>query len=336
MNILITGGAGMIGSVLARYFNNKKNKVFCLDNLSGGTIENVPEGCRFLGYDLVKPDKEGWLTSFLKSSNVKYVIHCAAYAAEGLSPFIREYNYLNNIVGSMRIINCSVEAGVEKFINFSSMAVYGHAKPPFKEEMDLIPADPYGLAKLTVEHDLELARKQFGLNYSTIRPHNCLSIYQNFNDPYRNCIAIWIRQAILGLPITIYGDGQQVRAFSDAEYLCAPIEKLLENLDEFSGETFNIGADKEISIIDAACVVQKVAMQFGYKTEIKHLEERDEVKFAYSDHSKAKNWLGFRDFTNFEEMVKKMFDFAVSSGRVTAHQKRMDYEINKGMYKFWK
>jgi UDP-glucose 4-epimerase len=336
MNVLITGGAGMIGSVLAKYFYNKGNGVFCLDNLSGGCIENIPEGCKFISYDLTKPDKEGSLTSYIKSHNIEHVIHCAAYAAEGLSPFIREYNYLNNVVGSMRIINCSVEAGVKKFINFSSMAVYGHAKPPFKEEMDLIPADPYGLAKLLVEHDLELARKQFGLNYSTIRPHNCLSVYQNFNDPYRNCIAIWIRQCILGMPITIYGRGDQQRAFSDSKFLCRPIEKLLENPEENIGEAFNIGADKEIKIIDAANIVLKIAEKKGFKSSIKHLEQRDEVKFAYSNHTKAKNWLGFRDFTNFEEMVEKMFDFAISSGRIKLDQEKMSYEINKGMYTFWK
>lgn len=114
------------------------------------------------------------------------------------------------------------------------MAVYGDQEPPFNEEMRPSPIDPYGVAKYGVEVDLELARKQFGLRYNIIRPHNVLGKYQNIWDRYRNVIGIFIRKTLNGQPILVYGDGEQTRAFSDIKYYMEPFDLLL---DGFDGET---------------------------------------------------------------------------------------------------
>lgn len=328
-SVLITGGAGMIGSVLARYFINKNYKVIIIDDLSGGFIENIPAEAKFYLGNICDKD---FINKTFEIEKLNFVIHCAAYAAEILSPFIRNYNYQNNLIGSVNIINACINNNIEKIINFSSFATYGDGKPPFKESDPRDPKDCYGIAKLAVEMDLKEAYEHFGLRYSTILPHNVVSKYQNYWDRYRNAIAIWIRQCSLGEDITIYGDGLQTRAFSDCKFLCEPVEKLLYSFDN---NFYNIGSDNPITIKDAAKLVLKVGMKLGFnKSKLVFLEKRKEVIHAYCDHAKAKKELNFEDNTNLENLIKDMYNHYLSFPEKKVEY--MKYEIEKNMYTFWK
>src|SRR3990167_11166940 len=207
--VLITGVAGLIGSHFSAYLADKDYKVFGIDNLSGGYRDYVPLTVNF--YDLDLNDRKNLAKLF---TNIKpdYVYHFAAYAAEGLSPFIRNFNYQNNLVCSANVINECIKNDVKKIIFTSSMAVYGKGTLPFNEEDQPKPEDPYGISKYAVEMDLEQAYKQFGLNYSIVRPHNVVGIRQNIWDKYRNVIGIWIRRVLRDESITIFGGGEQTRA----------------------------------------------------------------------------------------------------------------------------
>ena len=262
------------------------------------------------------------------SSDVLY--HFAAYAAEGLSPFIRNYNYRNNLICSANLINECVKHDT-KFIFTSSMAVYGEQEPPFTEDKRPQPIDPYGIAKYAVECDLKLAHEQFGLRYNIVRPHNVLGIYQNIWDKYRNVIGIFIRKTLNGEPILVYGDGEQTRAFSDIKYYMEPFDKLLT---DFDGETFNIGADKHFTLNSVAETVQSIGKKYGYEVPIEHGEPRHEVKHAYCDHTKAKTMLDFQDRTRLDELVESMFVWAMK--QPNRKVKHMDYEITKDIYEYWK
>lgn len=326
--ILITGNAGMIGTVLTHYFQQRGFSVVGIDNLSGGFRRNVPMGVSFHNYD-IRHDKS--VNVVFQDERPNYVIHCAAYAAEILSPFIRNFNYSNNVVGSMNVINACVNFEVEKLINFSSIATYGELNPPFRETDVRAPKDCYGIAKLAVEMDLKEAADHFGLKSSSVLPHNVVSKYQNYYDRYRNAIAIWIRQCLMNENITIFGDGSQKRSFSDCKFLCQPIERLLT---EFDGEIFNVGSDKDVTIKEAAELVLKVARNHGSKSEIVYLEPRREVKIAIADHTKAKTLLGFEDQTDLEKMIEEMYLYAMSLPKQEVEY--MPYEIDKNMYSFWK
>lgn len=327
--ILITGIAGMIGSVLARYFLSKNYIVYGIDNLSGGFKENIPDKVIFYEIDICDALK---INEIFKKDQYDYVIHCAAYAAEILSPFIRNYNYTNNLIGSINIINACINNNIKKLINFSSFATYGEGTPPFKESDIRQPKDCYGIAKLAVEMDLKEAADHFGLKYSTVLPHNVVSKYQNYWDRYRNAIAIWIRQCSNNENITIFGDGLQTRAFSDCQFLCEPIEKLLYNYDN---EIFNIGSDHAITIKHAAQLVLNVGKEFGFdNSRLIFLEQRKEVVHAYCNHEKAQALLGFKDNTNLETLIKEMFEFYLTLKPKAVEY--MDYEIDKNMYSFWK
>lgn len=327
--ILITGIAGMIGSVLSKYFLSKNYSIIGIDNLSGGFKENLSKDVKFYLADICDHEI---INKIFEIERPNYVIHCAAYAAEILSPFIRNFNYKNNVIGSINIINACINYDIEKIINFSSFATYGDGNPPFKENDLRLPKDPYGIAKLTVEMDLQQAYEHFGLKYSTLLPHNVISKYQNYWDRYRNAIAIWIRQCSLNEDITIFGNGLQTRAFSDCNFLCEPVEKLLFNYDN---EFFNIGSDSPITIKDAANLVLNIGRQFGFnKSKLCFLEKRKEVVHAYCDHSKAKNILNFKDETNLEALIKEMFEYYLQLPNKTVQY--MEYEIEKNMYSFWK
>ena len=257
-------------------------------------------------------------------------MHFAAYAAEGLSPFIRNFNYRNNLICSANLINECVTHNT-KFIFTSSMAVYGEQEPPFTEDKRPQPIDPYGIAKYAVECDLKLAHEQFGLRYNIVRPHNVLGVYQNIWDKYRNAIGIFIRKTLNGQPILVYGDGEQTRAFSDIQYYIEPFDKLLTDYDN---ETFNIGADKYFTLNEVAETVQRIGKKYGYDVQIEHGEPRHEVKHAYCDHTKAKNLLDFRDETNLEELIETMFVWAMK--QPNRKVKKMDYEVTKDIYDYWK
>jgi UDP-glucose 4-epimerase len=328
MKVLITGVAGLLGANFSRHLLNKGYKVVGIDDLSGGYEDSVPSAVTFYRQDL---SNRKAIDEIFASEKPDYVFHFAAYAAEGLSPFIRNYNYTNNVLASANVINACINHDIKKVIFTSSMAVYGVGNPPFTETQLPTPEDPYGIAKYAVEMDLKLAHEMFGLKYSIVRPHNVVGIYQNIWDRYRNVIGIWIRKALAGEPLTIFGDGTQIRAFSDIKFYMDPFEKLMTAHD---GETFNIGADKHYTINEAADAVIDVAKELGIDAAKVHLEPRNEVHTAYCDHSKAHKLLGFEDNTNLRETIMKMFKWAQE--QPNRPMKNMDYEIEKNMYSFWK
>lgn len=326
--VILTGCAGLLGANFSRYLLDRGYKVIGVDDLSGGYEDFLPSHKNFKFYKL---DLESGDVDFIfKEENPEVVFHFAAYAAEGLSPFIREFNYRNNVISSTRIVNECIKHDC-KLIFTSSMAVYGDQPAPFTEDMLPDPVDPYGVAKYTTEMDIKLAGSQFGLRYTIVRPHNILGIYQNIWDIYRNVIGIFIKKVLDGDPMVVYGDGEQTRAFSDVDFLLPVFEDMIESHD---GEIFNIGADKEWTINEVANIVKEVAQEKNYEASIEYGEERHEVKYAYCDHTKAKEVAKFSDETNVYELIKKMFTWA--NHQPKRESKKMVYEIDKGIYSYWK
>jgi UDP-glucose 4-epimerase len=327
--IFITGCAGLLGANFSRYLLEKGYFVVGVDNFFGGYKEFLPIHENFKFYEADLYDNKS-ISDIFEKHKFDCVYHFAAYAAEGLSPFIRRFNYINNVVNSMSVINECINRNI-KIIFTSSMAVYGGQEPPFVETMIPTPVDSYGIAKFSVEQDLACGLSQFNLRYNIIRPHNVLGIYQNIWDKYRNVIGIFIRQSLNNQPITIYGDGEQTRAFSDIKYYMKPFEMLI---DGFDGETFNIGADKHYTILEVANKVKLIASKYGYETDIIHLEPRHEVKHAYCDHTKAKDKLEFIDDTDIDVLIEDMFVWAINQPQ--REVKKVEYEIVNKIYSYWK
>ncbi|MBN2242221.1 MAG: NAD-dependent epimerase/dehydratase family protein, partial [Acidobacteria bacterium] len=182
--ILVTGGAGFIGSHVAEELLNRRHEVTVLDDLSGGFPENVASQARFVQGSI---NDVKLIETLFAEECYEYVFHLAAYAAEGLSHFIKRFNYTNNLIGSVNLINASINGGVRCFVFTSSIAVYGTSPQlPMTEETAAQPEDSYGIAKLAVEQELAACKPMFDLNYVIFRPHNVYGERQNIGDKYRN------------------------------------------------------------------------------------------------------------------------------------------------------
>lgn len=325
---LVTGGAGFIGSHVADELIKMGHKVVVLDDLSGGFISNInPKAIFYKG----SVTNEKILDKIFAENKIDYIYHLAAYAAEGLSHFIRKFNYENNLVGSINLINRAVRYNVKHFVFTSSIAVYGTNQTPMVETLTPLPEDPYGISKYAIELDLKAAHEMFGLNYTIFRPHNVYGERQNHGDPYRNVLGIFINNLMKNKPMTIFGDGKQTRAFSYIGDVAPHIAKSVE-VPKAQNEVFNIGADQPYSILD---LVTTIADAMSVEPKIEFLPSRIEVVNAYSDHSKANKIFGIKKTTDMKNGVKKMVDWSLSVGPKNP-KKFKNIEIEKNMPPSWK
>ena len=324
---LVTGGAGFIGSHVAECLLRMGHDVVVVDDLSGGYKENVPAGATFVAGSILD---HAMIERLFEKYKFDYVYHFAAYAAEGLSHFIKRFNYNNNVIGSVNLINAAVNHRAKSFIFTSSIAVYGAGQTPMTEEMIPVPEDSYGIAKLCIEQELRVSHEMFGLDYIIFRPHNVFGERQNIGDRYRNVVGIFMNQILNGEPMTIFGDGEQERAFTHIDDV-APVIAESINFPAACNQVFNVGADVPFTVNYLA---QVVAAAMGAECKVKHLEARNEVKSAFSDHSKAEIVFGKRKKTSLEEGVRQMVAWVRAHGARTSPVFR-NIEILKNLPPSW-
>ena len=327
--VLITGVAGLLGSRLADWIieNKPEYEVVGVDDLSGGYAENVHKDVKFWQMNLTEHPIE----NIFESHKIDYVFHFAAYAAEGLSPFIRCYNYDNNLKSTAKIINECIKHDVKRLVFTSTLAVYGHGNGGiFDESQQQAPIDPYGVAKYGCEMDIQIAGEQHGLDWCIIRPHNVYGVKQNIWDKYRNVLGIWMYQHLNGEDMTIFGDGTQTRAFSFIDDSLEPLWNSAVR-EKASKEIINLGGIEEISIKDASFLLREVIGEGN----IVHLEPRHEVKHSIPTYQKSIDLLGFEYKTDMKEGLTQMWEWA----KEQPMRERFvwpEYELDKGIYSFWK
>ncbi len=324
---LVTGGAGFIGAHVVKELLKSGHEVLVLDDLSGGSRDNVDAEAAFI---------EGSVTDHLlvgrifSENKIDYVYHLAAYAAEGLSHFIKRFNYSNNLIGSVNLINESVRHNIRCFVFTSSIAVYGKGQLPMRESMVPRPEDPYGIAKLAVEQELKVTKEMFDLDYVIFRPHNVYGEYQNIGDKYRNVLGIFMNQLLQGKSLTIFGDGSQTRAFSYIGDIVPAIAGCVEVPEAYNG-IFNIGAEQDYTVRELAEIIMKT---LDIKGDIRYLPERNEVKHAYSDHSRAAEVFHITEHTPLEEGVRRMAEWVKHAG-VRKTKSFENIEITKKLPPVW-
>lgn len=323
MRTIITGGAGFIGSHIARRI---PGDVAIIDDLSGGYWRNIPPGVRFFRHSLT--DKPGIEKAFAEFEP-DLVIHCAAYAAEGLSHWMRRYCFEQNLVGWANLANAAIRHNVQRIVTLSSMSVYGSNQVPFTEDLTPAPEDPYGAGKAAVEADLRSIGAVQGMEWIIVRPHNVYGPRQNLADPYRNVVAIFLRQALAGQPLTVFGDGQQIRAFSYIDDVARAIMSLA--IGPRQGYIVNVGGDEPIRILDLA---QRVLEATGSEAGIRHLPTRYEVRDAWCQHNVLRDLLGEWDTTNMPSGLAEMTTWARELE--IGPMRRYDYEIERNLYVAWR
>jgi UDP-glucose 4-epimerase len=279
--VLVTGAAGFIGSHVVDHCLATGMHVVATDDLSGGFRENVDPRAHWVQGDL---RDAAFVASLWDGGRFDAVYHLGAYAAEGLSHFIRAYNYRTNLEASVHLINQAVRHNASRFVFTSSIAVYGAGQVPMSEDMVPRPEDPYGISKYAVELDLAAAYEMFGLEYTIFRPHNVYGERQNVADRYRNVIGIFMNNALQGKPMPVFGDGRQTRAFSHIDDV-APIIARAPLVPDSVNQVYNIGADNPYSILQLA---EEIGLAFALEPVLEHLPPRNEVVHAFADHAKVR------------------------------------------------
>ena len=325
---LITGGAGFIGSHIVNHLLKQDHRVIVLDDLSGGDIENVNSEAVFYEGSILDVNL---INSLFEEYKFSYVYHIAAYAAEGLSHFIRNFNYQNNLIGSINLINASINNKVKCFVFTSSIAVYGTNTLPLTETQHPQPEDPYGIAKYAVEMDLINARKMFGMDYIIFRPHNVYGKHQNIGDKYRNVVGIFMNQILQEKPLSIFGNGEQTRAFTHIDDV-APYIANSVNIPKARNSVFNIGSDTVYSVKELAV---EVSNAMHSDVEILQLEQREEVVDAHANHKKFDAVFNPKPQVGLKTGLSQMAEWVKSHGSRSSKEFQ-NIEITENLPESWK
>ena len=303
MKVLVTGGAGFIGSHVVDRLVNDGHQVRIIDNLSSGTLENILKHlnsgkCEFLKGDIRDPN------IVAKSLNeVESVVHLAAIISVPLSVKNPELTFDVNLSGTLNLLRLSAKEGVGRFVFASSCAVYGDPESlPIKEEAATNPISPYAQSKIEAENaSIDFSERRL-LPSVVLRFFNVYGPRQANND-YSGVITRFIDCTKQKLPLTIYGDGSQTRDFVNVNDI---IEAIVASLTKakVKGQVFNIGTGKPTSINELAKTVLDTA---GMELQISYKEPRaGEIKDSYADIAKAKMCLDYKPSVSLKDGLKHL------------------------------
>lgn len=300
MKVLVTGGAGFIGSHIVDLLLERGNDVIVVDNLSTGQETHLRPEVSFYRADIT----DGRLADIIAKTRPDVVIHQAAQIHVTTSVQDPLHDAKINIIGTLNLLEACRHAGVRKVIYASSAAVYGNPQYlPIDEGHPVMPLSGYGISKHTPEHYLQVYAQLHGLTYTVLRYANVYGIRQ---DPRGEggVISIFMEKLLKGEPITVFGDGEQTR---DYIYVEDVARANVAALTEGDGQILNIGTGQKTSINELIALFEEVS---GKKMEINHAPERPgDIKHSYFDNRRAVQLLNWQPETDLSTGLRKTWEY---------------------------
>ncbi|MGE4384338.1 MAG: SDR family NAD(P)-dependent oxidoreductase [Endomicrobiaceae bacterium] len=302
MNILVTGGAGFIGSNITDALIEKKHKVIILDDLSTGNKRNINKKAKFYNFSVTDADKT---ERIFNKEKIDVVIHHAAQLDVRKSVADPSFDAEVNIKGTINILESSRKNNVKKIIFASSGGtIYGECSKKAPDEKAFAnPLSPYGVAKLSVEHYIKCYNAIYGLKYTILRYAN---VYGPRQDPYGEAgvVAIFIGKMLKNEEIFIFGDGKQLR---DYVYVQDVVAANLKALTKADNEIINIGTNETLSVNRLA---KELAAITEYKQKPVYKKKRSGELFkSCLDNTKAKKILKWKPETDIKTGLKETVAF---------------------------
>ncbi len=301
VNVLVTGGAGFIGSHTVDILKERGYDVSVLDNLSSGKRDNLKKEVKFFPLDIT-----GNIDSVFKETKPERVLHLAAQASVVKSVKDPMFNAKVNVLGTLNILEACRKHDVRRIVFASTGgALYGNpSKIPVPEDYPIKPISPYGISKYEAELYIQHYGEIYGIEWVNLRYGN---VYGPRQDPYGEAgvIAIFANKMLKGERPIIYGDGEQTRDFVYVTDVARA--NLIATESKFKNDCFNIGTGKEVSVNKVFSILKDM---IGYEGDAIYAEERPgEVRRIVLDCKKAEEKLGWRAEVDLEEGIRKFVDF---------------------------
>jgi UDP-glucose 4-epimerase len=300
MKILITGGAGFIGSHLCEKYTTEGQTVLCLDNFMNGDLGNIRGLLNYSNFKLIKGDVKDIDLLEKIVRDVDVVIHLAAQIHVDRSILEPKLTYDINIFGTLNILELARRYDISKVIHTSTSEVYGSAQyVPMNENHPLDAPHPYGASKVAADRMCNAYIQTYGVNVCVMRPFNTFGPRQK-DTGYGGVISIFVKRSLNGMPPIIYGDGMQTRDYTYVKDLVRAYDLILKYKKPMR-EPINFGTGKEIRIIDLAHKIIELCDKKGRIKPVNVAPRPGEVGRLVADYSKAKKLLGWEPEYTFEK-----------------------------------
>jgi len=322
MKIWVTGVAGFLGSHLAERLLKEGHEVYGNDSRICGDAANIPADMRqyihWFDCDCCDYDR---LQNLMKKIKPEVIVHAAATAHEGFSPFSPHFICKNIYEASVSTFSAAIAAGVKRIVFMSTMARYGKGYldytgwkgSPFTELHKANPCDPYGIAKVAAEETLKNLCEFHGVNWSIMVPHNIIGTKQKYDDPYRNVVSIFMNRMLQGKSAVVYGDGEQTRCFSPIGDVLPSIIKAIHG--EADSQIINIGPDSDDNKMTINELAERIGNLTGHNSKPDYYPERGcDAKHATCLSAKAREILGFEATHDVNECFKEMVEDIKAKG----------------------
>jgi UDP-glucose 4-epimerase len=308
MNILVTGGAGFIGSHLAEAFVRRGHRVRVLDDFSSGRRENLSAAP---GVDIVDADCADAAAVARAVKGVEVVYHEAALPSVPRSVADPLGSHRANATGTITLLEAARQAGVRRLIYAGSSSVYGEVPGlPKRESTETRPLSPYGVGKLVGEHYVRIYAHLHGMETLTLRYFNVFGPRQDASSPYSGVISLFITTLLAGGTPVIYGDGKQTRDFTYVDNVVDANVRAL-TAKGLAGQSVNVATGRRITLL---ALLRGVARETGRPARARHAQARaGDIRHSVADIARAKKLLGYRVVTDFEEGLRRTVEWYKSN-----------------------